>query len=329
VPETVSDIGELHLIKHIREIAGEPSAGVGIGDDAAVIDVGTETYLLATTDALADGVHFLTSQIPARSLGRKAIAVNLSDIAAMGGIPTSVLVSLALPASTPVEFVHELYRGMRHEADTHGATIVGGNITSTPGPIAITVTVLGSVSKSSLSLRTGAQIGDVLATTGTLGNAAAARLITERSRGWEERWGTFVSASQVPTPRLKAASALATVGIPHAMLDISDGLASEVRRIGEASGVGALLHSDSLPISEEVQQVSEELNLDPLDLALYGGEDYELLVALSRGSLHEAEALLAEEPLHVVGEVVPREVGFTLETDGKSTPLAAEGWTHF
>ena len=207
---SVGGIGEFELIDRLSGLVGGSAAVVGIGDDAAVLDFGGTDYVLATVDMMVQDVHFELRDTDPRLIGRRAIAINVSDIAAMGGEPSFALISLALPAECPVDFVERLYEGLRHESGLTGAGIVGGNMTRTSGPICIDVTVLGRVPKDEVVLRSGARAGDILAVTGTLGGAAARRL----ARSSDQEDGSLQKSSidgepGSPVSRVSAARRLA------------------------------------------------------------------------------------------------------------------------
>jgi len=303
---------------------------VGIGDDAAVLDQEGADYLLATVDMLMEDVHFTGEAVAWFDLGRRAMAVNISDIAAMGGTPTAALTSLAARPDTPLQEIEDIYRGIRQEAEQFGASVVGGNITRTSGPMALDVALLGRVPKSEMILRSGAHVGDVLAVTGSLGDAAAARLgFQASSLQDDEAFHTFRLRHAVPQPRVEAGRLLASSRLVHAMLDVSDGLGGDVQHLARASGVGAVIYSDRLPVSTTAQRVANSLEMDATSLALGGGEDYELLIALPEADVKQAQVQLGQIPLTVVGRVVPASSGCTLETDSGREPLPVSGWRHF
>lgn len=326
-PPSRAAIAEFQLIERLASIVGPTEAPTGIGDDAAVIDQPGPDYLLATVDMLVEGVHFDRSGLSMEAVGRRAMAVNVSDIAAMGGRPAYALVSLALPSSEQQVMVEQLYTGLVAEAGRHRVAIVGGNVTRIDGPLAIDVTLLGSVSKEDVVRREGARVGDILAVTGTLGSAAALRLGREAGLKMPPEW---YQEHLIPRARIDAGQALAARHLARAMLDLSDGLSGDLRHLGEASGVGARIRAPLLPIDPITAQIARSLAVDPLDLALSGGEDYELLVALLPGDVGRAQEAVAPVPLTVVGEVVSREAGYRLITlAGTEQALPAESWRHF
>ena len=304
---------------------------MGIGDDAAVIDHGGDLYLLATVDMLVEDVHFRLADVSAVDLGRRALAVSLSDIAAMGGWPTHALCSLAVSPTTSLRFLEEVYRGIGQEGEPFGIGVVGGNVSRTEGPLVLDVTVLGEVPKGQLVLRSGALPGDALAVTGSLGEAAARRLAQEHP-GPMRRAGveSLLGQTWVPSPRVAAGRALAEEGIVHAMLDVSDGLAADLHHLTAAGGVGAVIEWDHIPVSRLAAAVAGALGQDAGQLALSGGEDYELLVALPADMAPRAARAVHPVPLRVIGEVLPSSEGVRIRLPGGGLrPLPAAGWRHF
>ena len=339
----VGDVGEFGLIARLARLVGgeHPDVVVGIGDDVAVLDVGGPEWLLATVDAQVEGVHFLRQLIAPRQLGRRALAVNVSDIAAAGGRPTFALVSLSLPNDVEVEWAEALYRGLRAEADRAGVAVVGGNVARSPGPVLIDITLLGRVRPEHLLRRTGTRPGDVVLVTGTLGDAAAGlrllldpppALASPQALPPVER-DALLKRLLTPTPRLAEGQVVARSGMATAMIDISDGLSSDVGHICAASHVGVRLWAERLPISEGTRHVARLLEVPPWELALAGGEDYELCFTAPREA---AEALAARVTAETgtqvtpVGEVLPAGAGRRLVTpDGQEVPLEPRGWQHF
>lgn len=322
-PESVRSLGEFGLIKRILALLPPTSAVTGAGDDAAVLDLGGPDYTLATVDMLVQDVHFVVGEWDPVIIGRRAIAGNVSDIAAMGGEPSFALVSLALPASCPTSFIDGLYRGMMHEAALTDTGVVGGNLARTDGPICVDVMLLGRVPRDETVLRHGARAGDLLVVTGSLGNAAAWRL--SRSGAWPGG-----PRLPFPPPRVATGRALASRRIAHAMLDLSDGLAGDLHHLCEGSRVGALVRVDDLPVSPEALEVGQTAGIAPAELALSGGEDFELLLALAPEDLSRARVAAGDVPLTVIGEILPFEAGVALlRGDGAVEPLPPGGWTHF
>ncbi len=318
--QTIGQIGEFGLIDRLSSLLGRSEVVAGIGDDTAVIDQPGPEYLLATVDSLVRDVHF-HPEVDPEAIGAHAMAVNISDIAAMGGTPHHALVSLALPLDTSIPFVTKLYEGMQRQAALFDVTIVGGNTATTPGSLMVDVFLLGGVPKEELVLRRGAAPGDILAVTGTLGRTAADRM---ESRSRRKTWSWHVE------PRIATGRALAAAHLPHAMIDLSDGLASDLHNLCRASNVGAVIYETNLPISIQLRGLCRALDLDPRHIALSGGEDYELLMALSEDDLMEVRRLAGEVPISVVGTVLHPDQGIVIEhVGGQRDPLPSSGWKHF
>ena len=277
----VSELGEFGLIARIAEMVGQPGGDVvvGIGDDAAVVRTGGENYLVATCDILVEGVHFLREGITPRQLGRKAVAINLSDIASMGGVPRQLWVSLVLPQDAEVEYVDALYQGIREETSRWGVDIVGGNIARSPWGLVVDTFLAGEVEPECLLLRSGARVGDLVLVTGHVGDSAAglALVLNPEANCERKHADRVLQAHLTPVPRLEEGRVIAESGIATAMIDVSDGTLADLGHICERSGVGARVWADRLPLSDAARAVAEALGKDPLEWALSGGEDYELL----------------------------------------------------
>lgn len=311
---SLSDVGEFGVIERLQRILGTAAVPVGIGDDAAVLDVGGPDYLLATVDMQVEGVHFLPSA-DARAVGQRALAVNLSDIASMGGLPTYALVSIAAQKELKVSYLEDLYQAMAECAAQYSMSIVGGNLSGTSGPLAIDVTLLGSVPRDEVVLRRGARPGDALFVSGFLGAAAA---------------GRRVPPLPPPEPRVRLGRLIARNHLASAMLDISDGLAGDIHHLTAASGVGAVIEEHRLPIAAAAVEAARLDGLPPSHPALFGGEDYELLLAAHPDSVEALESLSAGVPLTRVGRIVPRAEGVTLhDLSGARVSLPPAGWQHF
>ncbi|MFH1045864.1 MAG: thiamine-phosphate kinase [Candidatus Omnitrophota bacterium] len=282
--KTLKQIGEFGLIERIaKQLTTDKTVIRGIGDDAAVISDSGDSYLLFTTDMLVEGVHFTRREASFYQIGRKSLAVNISDIAAMGGIPTYAVVSCGLPAALPLSAADEMIRGISTLAKEFGVNIVGGDTVRSP-VIVINIALLGKVKKNELVLRSGAKVNDLIFVSGTLGN-------TRRLKQYN-----FI-------PRLKEARYLVKQYKPSSMIDLSDGLASDLRRISEQSRVGAVLFEELLPLAPGATARG----------ALYDGEDFELLFTLP---LERVRALYAKRALPdfctCVGKIVTRKEGLTL-----------------
>lgn len=290
---TIGEIGEAALIRIFAGGGAPPGPRVLApnGDDAFAFLPAPGDAVVATTDSLVERVHFLLEGPPRlcsrpEEIGRKLMRVNLSDLAAMGSTPESVLLSVHAPLTLPVSVAEGLARGIFLEAEAHGVTIGGGNVTRTDGPLVLAATLLGRARPEQLLLKSGAAVGDALFVTGTLGEARAGLLLAQDPRELSALGVSALDAEQVLS-RLKlgqeavrAGVALARAGLLHAAADISDGLGRDLRRMLEPDGLGASITGATIPISAPTARVAAALALDPLHLALEGGEDYELLLAL-------------------------------------------------
>ena len=276
----LSDLGELALIERIARRAGRSPGGrwsLGIGDDAALLRGRAGEELVFSTDALVEDVHFRFEREGPRLVGRRAIAVNLSDLAAMGAAPVGVLLGLCAAADMPVSTFDALIAGVAFEAKRFRCPLVGGNL-SRAEKCSLTVTVIGSVSRGRALRRTGLAVGDVLYVTGVLGLAALRRLSADRTNG---------HLRHVPEPRLEAGRRLARMREARACIDLSDGLASDLDQLLRAARVAAEIDVAALPSARGFTRACDRLGLDPLALQTTGGEDYELLFALAPGRLAE------------------------------------------
>jgi thiamine-monophosphate kinase len=319
----LNEIGEAGLIERIKKRVSKPSPDVnmskdklacpedeniiaGIGDDAAVIKSDGENYTLLTTDMLIENVHFTLPAMSFPQIGHKALAVNLSDIAAMGGVPKFCLVSLGLNKKIKVEDVDEIYKGLLPLAEEYNVKVLGGDTNSSPSELVIDICVIGEVEPDSLCLRSGARAGDSIFVTGTLGGAAV----------------YLAKGKYLPvTPRIKTARVITKTVKVHAMIDISDGLANDLHNIVRSSKVGALINIEDIPVFPEAGK----------ELAISGGEDFELLFTAPDA---EKDKLLREIPektgtaLTCIGKIVEEGVKIKAE-DGKISLLPPGGYKHF
>jgi thiamine-monophosphate kinase len=341
---TLADVGEHALIAYLRSRI--PAAGngvvVGVGDDAAVIE--TSGLTLVTVDSMVEGIHFNRDWAPASLIGRKALSVNLSDIGAMAGVAQHAVVSLCLPRDLPTAFVDGLYDGLLARAAEANVNIVGGNIAATSGPVVIDVTLLGHAKR--ILKRSGAVAGDLVVVTGGLGAAAAGlTLLKQGARLAEDgeliATGIWTDSSRDavqhclraqldPTPPVAVARALLEEEMAHAGLDISDGLAADLHHVCAESGVGARIDADALPVDAAALGLARAQGADPFPLALHGGEDYQLLVAVPRERFEDLQQLIGVWNITVtaIGEFTAApEVTMTVK--GETKPLAAAGFDHY
>lgn len=325
----LSHLGEFGLIERIRARAGQaPELRLGIGDDCAALQCPEGQLLLTTKDLLIEGVHFRLDWTDLKDLGRKSVSVNISDIAAMGGRPLDLYLGLGIPAGFTVEQIDRFMEGFAEAATGYGASLSGGDTCRSPGPLLISVTAHGAVAPEQLVRRSGAAPGDAICVSGTLGDSA---LALKALLAGEQPHALLADRHHNPDARPALGRALAEASVASAMIDISDGLAADLGHILDASGVGAVLDIPALPLS---QPFFEALEKDPsvLQLALHGGEDYELLFTLRPDRLHQLEPLAKTLglPLTRIGTLVRSEEGLRLrDARGRFSSAHPSGFNHF
>ncbi len=328
----LTQLGEFALIDLIKKdtIYNKENIVIGIGDDAAVLIPNPQQLQLITTDMLVENVHFDLSTSSARQLGYKAIAVNVSDIAAMGGLPKHVVISIALPKHLSVSFVLDLYEGMKEICQEFAVNIVGGDTVASPQGLVINVTVIGEVEPERLQRRSGANNGELIVVTGTLGDSGCG--LDLLSQGvWKDYafYQPLVMRHLTPRPQVKAGACLAACGATS-MNDISDGLASEANEIARASNVGMIIYEERIPLSPEVIAAALKLGKAGAHYALYGGEDYQLLFTISQEKFEKISQADLGVTLTVIGEVREESHGVLLAAkDGTTSLLEPKGYNHF
>ncbi|MCK5846865.1 MAG: thiamine-phosphate kinase [Bacteroidales bacterium] len=332
----IKDLGEFGLIDHLTgdiELVQE-SSKYGVGDDAAVIDPKGKKVLIST-DMLMEGIHFDLTYAPLKHLGYKAAIVNFSDMAAMNALPTQITVSIALSNRFSLEAVEELYKGLKLACKAYNVDIVGGDTTSSKSGLAISITVLGLIDEKDIVYRNGAKEGDLICVSGDLGAAYAGLLILEREKSAfvanpdmkpQLEDNDYILERQLkPEARVDIVKILKDSNIKlHAMMDVSDGLASEVKHICKQSKLGAAIYEDKLPIDQKTWDAARVFNMDPTMFALNGGEDYELLFTVPQS---EFEKLKNIPEVSIIGYTTDMESGINLITKNNvSAPLEAQGW---
>lgn len=311
--------GEFALIERIKNKINLYSKDVivGIGDDSAVLKYDKNNYLLFTTDMLVENDHFSLKYSAPEQIGMKAVVQNVSDIAAMGGIPKFAVISLALPNDIDAEFVDKLYDGINQKSKRYKIDIVGGNITHSRD-IVINVALIGFVEKRHLALRSNAKVNDLIFCSGDVGKSTAGLELLRNNLE-----GSSIKKHLEPECRLDLARKLVKVGI-NSMIDISDGVASEVRHICNQSNVGAIIYADKIPISKDTIIDAKKLNKSAVDFALYGGEDFELVFTAPKNKLQQ----LKKYDVTVIGEIVDKKQGIKLIKNNKTLKLES-GFDHF
>ena len=335
----IAELGEFGLIERIKNnlTLRQPNSLKGIGDDAAVIDAGDDVILLST-DMLLEGIHFDLSYMPLQHLGYKAVAINVSDIAAMNGKPEQIVIGLGISNRFSVEAVDALYKGIGAACESYKVDLVGGDTTASPSGLVISISVLGRTKKGNEVYRSGAQDKDIICVTGDLGGAYIGLQILEREKAVYltnpemqpelDKYEYSVKRQLKPEARMDIIHELADLGIkPTSMIDISDGLASELFHLSRNSGVGMRIFEDKIPIDEEAYTTAVEFKLDPFTCALNGGEDYELLFTIRQDDF---EKVKNHADIHFIGYVHPDAKQNVLITkNGNVVPLRAQGWKHF
>lgn len=332
----VGELGEFALIARLQGFLQGPMAPHvvhGIGDDCAVVRASPGMELLLTTDTQEEDVHFRREWSTPQDIGWRCLAVNVSDIAAMGGAPLGALVALCVPATLDLAFVDALYEGMQELARQYHCPIIGGNISQTAAHLSVTIAVLGEVPSGQSVYRSGAQVGDEIWVTGTLGGAKAGLDVLRHALPVATLPSDDVLARyRRPRPRLQEARYLREHGHIRSLVDLSDGLSSDLAHICEASGVGAQLDAAAIPIHEETRRVAHALQADPLAYALHGGEDFELCLTAPPGHLTTLQHAFMTRfhcSLVRIGEIQAGS-GITLcGADGTQLPLQAQGYDHF
>jgi thiamine-monophosphate kinase len=325
------EIGEFGLINRIRKwmAASDPALIQGIGDDVAVIGIGSKA-LLVTTDILIERIHFDRSWIDPYRLGKKALIVNLSDIAAMGGTPKYFLISLGLPKNLPLSFVSSFYRGLKEEAKRFRVDLIGGD-TSLSQRITINICLLGEAKKGRILFRKGARVGNDLFVSGRLGDAALGLKILQKQGPMGRPMG-LMKKQLSPCPRIELGQAIAGDRLATAMIDVSDGLLIDTTHLIEESGVGARIWEDRIPLSRLYRKWIHSYSKDPYQIALTGGEDYELLFTAPPDRREEIStlALSSNIPITWIGKILPQKEGFRIiRKDGKEYSPSRMGFEHF
>lgn len=342
----LSQLGELEFINKIRVMCSETLSGptVGIGDDCAVFPLDGEeaTHLgLLTTDLLIEGVHFSSETSSMWELGMKAIDVNVSDIAAMGGIPVNCTVAMAVDSERELIDVMGLYRGLVDAARAHQLTIIGGDTSRSPGPLFLSITVFGKVGRDELLRRNAARIGDLIVVSGDLGGSHTGLtwLQADLPMPMDDTISEEIVAAvksvtlrhALPQARVRLGRCLAGSGICHACIDISDGLATDLGHICRESSVGASVDLETIPIASATKKIASLLAIDPLYAAVSGGEDYELLFTVAADAAGKLDEIsrTADIPLTVIGRIQEGEATIAWRENGCPCDVSFSGYEHF
>ncbi len=345
----LSQIGEVELIERLHNIitiqASDPSLTTnllkGISDDTAVYKPREGFVQLVTTDAFVEGVHFDLTYTSPKHLGWKTMVANLSDIAAMCGTPRYAVISLALPNKISVEFMEQLYQGIAHACREYSCLLVGGDTVGSSANMFVSVTLMGEAKEEKIPYRNKAKVGDVICVTGHLGASHAGLKILQKEKARYaqatepdtfkpdlDKYTPVLEKHLMPRPRLDIAQLLSEQCTVHAMIDVSDGLASEIHRICKASETGASILERNIPLHDNTKNVAAELYESPVDYALFGGEDYELLFTVDEEEFQRLQTLTMD--ISMIGKITSRNKGIELvKQDGEAVLLPFGGWDHF
>ena len=335
----LENLGEFGLIDKLTEgfELNQPSSIKGVGDDAAVIDCG-DHYQVVSTDMLVEGVHFDLSYVPIEHLGYKAVVVNLSDIYAMNAEATQITVSIAVSNRFSLEALEALYAGINRACKLYNVDLVGGDTTSSLSGLVISITAMGVVKKEQIAYRSGGKENDLLVVSGNLGAAFMGLQVLEREKQiflenpeiqpMLEGVDYILERQLKPEARKDIVHYLNDLGVlPTSMIDISDGLVSEVMHLCKASGVGCAIYDEKLPIDHETHRVAREFELDPSTCALNGGEDYELLFSINQADF---EKVKGNQFMTIIGHFTDKGSGMNvIDRAGVSVEMKAQGWNHF
>lgn len=336
----LEELGEFGLISHLTKgfSNNNDSTIYGIGDDAAVLSLNDEESLLVSTDMLIEGVHFNLMYMPLKHLGYKAVAVNVSDICAMNGVAEQITISIAVSNRFPVEALEEFYAGVNAACKAFNVDLVGGDTTSSFSGLSISVTVIGKAKTDAIAYRSGAKEHDLLVATGDLGGAYLGLQVLEREKQvFQENpdiqpdldgHDYIIQRQLKPEARVDVIQFLKDLEVvPTSMIDISDGLASEIFHLCNASKLGCRIYDEKIPIDGQTSMTAIDFNLDPATCALNGGEDYELLFTISQGDF---DKIKGNPHMTVIGHMTDTNDGkYFVDKNGSMVELRAQGWQHF
>ncbi|MBX3318368.1 MAG: thiamine-phosphate kinase [Nitrospira sp.] len=335
---------EFALIRGVKGQFSRHAPGLvqGIGDDAAVVETTVPIWWHFTTDLLAEGIHFDLNSAAPRSIGYRAAIANLSDLAAMGATPRYLLISLAIPKQVSQSHIYDFYKGLMTACRPYGVTLIGGDTSASKTGLFLSITLIGTTTKRRALFRHGAKVGDLIYVSGTLGDSlAGCRLLAQETsrRSFEKNRSPFsrfhrqflIRRHLHPTARIAEGQWLNTGRLASAAIDLSDGLSGDLRHVCEESGVGAEVESDHLPLSPACRAYAKARGVSPVQLAITGGEDYELLFTVSPKLRHtlERQAKAHGYRMTSIGTIRPRRFGIQMTTQGKTQPLPQTSYEHF
>lgn len=339
-PATLQTIGEFGLIRELQKYCQTLHANViqGIGDDAAILRTSNTQALIASTDLAIEGVHFDFAFESFKDVGHRIAVANISDIAAMGGTPKFLLVAMAVPPSYAVKDLRALYQGFKKPCQAHGISLVGGDTSASKAGLFLSLTILGEVPPKQVLTRQGAKVGDKVYVTGTLGDSKAGLQILQRQAKHKtpkapQPYEMFLKKRHLrPTPRVAIGQHLASHHLAHSAIDVSDGLSGDIHHLCEASQVGVELWASHIPLSSQCQAYTASLRHNPIDFALAGGEDYELLFTIA--PRHQSKVFDLSKSLRTqmtcIGEIKPKSHGLRLKLEGgTSRNMTRQSYDHF
>ena len=331
---SLSDLGEFGLIKRFSRqfIKDLPDGTTGIGDDCAVIPLNDKEALLFTTDMLIEDRHFVLSKIGPRDLGHKSLAVNLSDIAAMGGKPHSAYLSIGIPSNMRIEWLDGLFDGIRELCSKTGTYLLGGDTTRSPDKLVINIGIIGMVNPSKIKRRSTALPGDIICVNDMVGDSGGGLKILLEEKPLDKYSSYLVKRHNCPGAHLEEGKWLAQVAEVNAMIDVSDGIESDLHRIMESSAVGAEIELSKIPLSGELMNVCEKYDWNPRELGLSGGEDYCLMITVPENYIENLETGYVREfkkPLYRIGKINGNRESLTFTRDGEKIEFGKHGFDHF
>jgi len=331
---SLSELGEFGLIKRFSKqfLQKLPRGYTGIGDDCAIIPINEKEVLLVTTDMLIEDSHFLKNKISAFDLGLKSIMVNLSDMAAMGGTPDSAFLSIGLPAGSEIKWIDNFFKGIKSVCDEYGVYLMGGDTTKSPDRVVINIVVIGKGIQSEVKKRSAAKTGDIICVNDFVGDSGAGLRILLENLPQDRDSGWLVKRHNCPRANVKEGQWLAGRKDVHAMMDISDGIESDIHRLMESSNIGAEIELDRVPISAELFRVSAKYSWNVHEIAVTGGEDYCLMFTVAERSVDKILQGYEKEfkrPFYRIGKIKEANAGLIFLYNGRSMALKKHGWDHF
>ncbi|MFC1608174.1 thiamine-phosphate kinase [Candidatus Latescibacterota bacterium] len=326
--QTLADTGELEFIRRIRDMMPQDGGVIvrSVGDDCLATEALHDGRALYTIDTFVDSVHFTPEYSSYGDIGARCMAASVSDIAAMSGIPSYTLVSLSMPESLAIDDAVELFKGLSSTAGRYCCPLSGGETTSTPGPLTVTITVIGTVEQDRMALRSGAREGDSIYVSGSVGDAMGGlRALQDGRDGHDSLKRKFLT----PEARVELSRSLSELYSVGAMIDLSDGIATDLRHICDESGTGAMIDAGLIPLSSELQSLMAETDEDPVAFALTAGEDFEILFTSDDDSLSGSQSI-CDLPITRIGTITGESGGIIVRRDnGTSKTLAKQGYEHF